>query len=231
MARVRVAGREINCDLVEPLGTLERTPPLVVRLSLVVSVTDGFTQGAPLGAIDMWLQPGGRRPVFNASGKPCFLDVPAGSYTLLVRSEFYVDSTTPVTLPLADPLQPVVVVELAPLPSYPFAAGSTLLRGVVQDAATNRPIANANVRIVESTPQTRTTVGGEFVLGWSPLKGDQVVTQRVGGVVKRYVRNAGIAREMTVEVTSRGFQARTVVLAQVEEGSVVSLGKINLTAI
>lgn len=231
MAVVRIAGREVVYDLVEPLNDAQRVPPLRRRLALAVVVTDALTQSTPLGALEIVLQPGALRPVINASGMPCFLDVPAGTYTLEVVGEHYLAQSMTVTLPHPTPLQPMVTTILAPLPSYPFARGCTVLRGVVTAAATGAPVRGAQVRVLESTPLTLTTAAGEFVLAWPPLTAAQVVTQRRAGINQRFVRNNSGDRTLTIEVTHPGLQTATVVLAELAEGAESSLGKIVLMAI
>lgn len=170
------------------------------RASLVVIPIDDFRNDRPAAGLRVVLleQPR-RRAVTNNSGHAVFLDLPAGTYTLVVEpdpvhADWYFLRPTgtepwrtsferPVTLPKGDPLEPVERVTLTPKPGYPFPAGTTLLVGrVTERAGAGGPAPLASVvtsydRLQKDNPdlletvvlETATDVHGYFVLSFHSL--------------------------------------------------------------
>jgi hypothetical protein len=102
--------------------------------------------------------------VTNPSGYRVFVDLADESRTLdlKVESDAYLvaeQSETPATLPEEDPL---VTIRLEPGPSYPFGAGQTVVRGLVEDS--DEAVAGAHVAYVEGEASTRTDPRGDFAL-------------------------------------------------------------------
>lgn len=213
----------------EPDRPSDRRPPLLVRLSLVVRVSDPLTAlGQPQGALRITLNPGGRAPVYNLSGEACFLDLPAGAYTLLIAGEYYGRLEQPVTLPLPDPMHPVHTVVLQPLPAYPFPAGTTVLRGMVQEAP-GMPVTEARVRVLTTGPSTRTTERGEFALCWPPLAAEQRLTERANGTLRRLLRDARGGAQHQIEITHPTYRRRRMTVPAIVEGAMDNLGIITVS--
>jgi hypothetical protein len=89
-----------------------------------------------------------------------------------------VDKT--VNLPSSNP---VVEITLKPRPSYPFSAGTTLIRGIFLDTAGN-PVPGAEVKVVEKGISTITTPKGEFVFYFKGLTDDDVFEENGKGFIK-----------------------------------------------
>ena len=228
MPAIREKGRLVSLTIDEPNRPVDRRPPLVTRLSLVARLTDALVEdGRPRETVRVRLNPPGRTPIYNLSGTPCFLDLPAGAYTLVIEGEHYFPESQPVTVPLPDPAQPVQTVTLRPLPSYPFPAGTTLIRGMVREAP-DTLVLGAQVRVPASGPQTLTTDHGEFALAWPRLLANQVVTERQDGVKKRFVAGTGGVKQIQIEVTHPEYQTKTVTISELEEGTTVNLGIITV---
>ncbi|MDQ0111008.1 hypothetical protein J2T15_000424 [Paenibacillus harenae] len=116
---------------------------LVTRCSLVVSPVDVWTRRMPSG-LSVLLEDIARKPVRKSDGTYLFLDVPAGVYTLSVKSPMFMPYTEQIDLSALSPLAPVVTVPLLPGPgyAYPAAATAALVR-IVDEAGT--PIAGADI--------------------------------------------------------------------------------------
>lgn len=133
------------------------------RLSLAVSVIDGFT-GKPVNApLRVYLKELRQARVRRSqSGLFCFEEITAGNYTLVVEPDpttadwFYLKPRPnevwtekferPITLPFPNPLSPLEIVTLSPKSSYPFPANSTLVRGTVTWGASSESVAGAVIR-------------------------------------------------------------------------------------
>ncbi|MGE3539958.1 MAG: hypothetical protein AB7N91_21300 [Candidatus Tectimicrobiota bacterium] len=213
----------------EPDRLSERRPPLLVRLALVVRLSDPLTEaGRPQGAVWIRLDPGGRAPVYNLSGEACFLDLPAGAYTLQLSGTYYRRLVQPVTVPLLDPQQPVQTVVLQPLPWYPFPAGSTVLRGLVREVP-DVPVAEAQVRLRTTGSEAWTTERGEFVLCWPPLAAEQVLTERTNGTVRRLLRDETGGTQHQIDITHPTYQRRSLTVPAIVEGTMTNLGVITVS--
>jgi hypothetical protein len=189
-------------------------------LSLAVNVLDTFTNARATVRLLVQLKERPRvAPGLNTRGIFSFEDVPNGNYTLItepdrVTADYYFlqpalgnpwpnSFETPVTLPLPNP--PVVAVSLAPNPSYPFPAGSTLLRGRVTQNAGAQPAAGAVVSAqydqadpadpqnstIAVTVETQSDLSGEYVLFFQempkPTQAIQVLGQFQGQPIQHAV--------------------------------------------
>lgn len=229
MGAIREKGLLVSLTVDEPSGADDRRPPLVTRLSLVVQIGDSlFPGGRPMGSVRVSLLPGGQGPIYNLSGVPCFLDLEAGTYQLVVEGENYFPECLSVTLPLRNPRQPLLPVQLTPLPSYPFPPGTTLIRGIVQENA-DTPVAGAGVEVPGEGVRTQTTSRGEFAMAWPPLSSSRVIVERRDGVTRRYIRNDAGEKELRVEITHPDYQQEVVTVAELEEGTMLNLGYITVT--
>ena len=191
------------------------------RLSLAVSVIDAFTGKQASIPLRVRLKELPRaRTLHSLGGFFGFEDIEAGNYTLVVEPDlttadwFYLQPLAgenwtdkferPVTLPLPNPLSPLVIVTFSPKTSYPFPRNATLIRGTVTENPSKK-VAGAVVRSeykqvnpndVDQPPikvvvETQSNSDGEYVLFFQKLPGktsEVVVTAaRNGQQVERKV--------------------------------------------
>jgi len=156
------------------VGTDETAQGKVCRLSLAISLKDGYTGGRPLGDVKLLLD-GHVKPVLNPSGYYTFLNIPAGRYQLNVVSENYVEEMMMVDIE-EDPFT-LKEISLMPRTHYPFPPGATLVRGSLKDF--RGPIGSAVLKgsLPESSFSGRTDERGEFVLFFGPLKDEEVMKE------------------------------------------------------
>ncbi|HLX01223.1 MAG TPA: carboxypeptidase regulatory-like domain-containing protein [Trinickia sp.] len=118
-----------------------------MKLSAVVQLIDGFNH-APAVGIDPFFLLNGEpcRPLAKPQGFYAFSALADGDYQLTtISAPFFtrqVELKVPLQLPLAEAIVPCL---LEPSPLYPYPAGTTLIRGLVRDAATNKPLAGVAV--------------------------------------------------------------------------------------
>ncbi|MDH4100932.1 MAG: hypothetical protein OEV28_10240 [Nitrospirota bacterium] len=194
-------------------------------LTFALRLTDAFTGLEPRGSLVLALDGVRANVPRNRSGYWLFLNLPLTSsgggvatYRLEVRSDFYVTQVQEDIRPgEMDRSNPVVSLNLEPLPSYPFSAGSTLIRGVVQDDDGN-PIEGATVEIRHSSIETTTTASGEFVLYFRQITPDDV--EIVGGKRLMVVNNS---TNLRIRANHPDFKHSNVDM-QVEEGQENSVG-------
>ncbi len=150
-------------------------------LSLAVSLLDDYTDKQPLGRLNVFLEGNGMnlKSIRNLSNYYLFLDLfdSAGDYRIRVEAEYYFALDEPVTLPLENPMEPVVQLRLIPKPCYPFSSGVTLIRGMVRDTGGN-PAPGAQVKVVGKEVHNKTTDNGEFVLYFKGLTADHLIQNR-----------------------------------------------------
>ncbi len=156
-----------------------------VKLSLVVRPLDDYSNGDPVGRLEVSLK--GRKAIKNPSSYYLFLDLPDDTYIVQVRSDYYFDVDSETINPAElDPKNPVVTITLKPKPSYPFPPGATLIRGMVYDTAV-KAVSGAKVRIQGRDIENKTTEKGEFVLYFKSLTDEEIIKE--GG--KRFVKGNG----------------------------------------
>ncbi|MDD9266897.1 hypothetical protein ACFPES_07605 [Paenibacillus sp. GCM10023248] len=120
-----------------------RISQLRTRVSLVVCVVDAITSRAPLGNTTTVYLEGTRSKAINKSnGSYIFNDLPPGEYRLKVSNEHYFEEQTLIAVGTDNF---IVVVQLKPLPSYPFSSGTGLIRFMLQDAA-GAPVRHAGLQ-------------------------------------------------------------------------------------
>ncbi|MDU0202749.1 DUF2012 domain-containing protein [Paenibacillus sp. PFR10] len=110
-----------------------RVSRLKTRVSLVVCVIDGMTSQTPLGnnTTTVFLEGTRSKAISKSNGSYIFNDLPPGEYRLVVSSEHYFQEQTLITIGTDNLIE---VVQLKPLPSYPFSQGAGLIRAMLQDA-------------------------------------------------------------------------------------------------
>jgi hypothetical protein len=120
-----------------------RISQLKSRVSLVVCVIDALTSQAPLGNSTIVHLEGTRsKAIRKSNGSYIFNDLPPGEYRLLVQSEYYFHERTNITIGTDNFIE---VVQLKPLPSYPFSQGAGLIRVMLRNSA-GAPIRDARLQ-------------------------------------------------------------------------------------
>jgi len=170
------------------------------NLAFAVLLIDEFTQQGPAGHIVVKLKGRGAKAIKNPSGYFLFTDLPSGTYTASVESDYFFPVEETVDMSVLDAKNPVVQIVLKPNPGYPFPAGATLLRGVITNAA---PVEGADVSVTGKTITTVTDKRGEFILHFR-----------------------GIKTEAVTIVIQKGGDTKSVG-ATIEEGKTVSVGVIH----
>jgi hypothetical protein len=120
-----------------------RITQLKSRVSLVVCVIDALTSQAPLGnSTTVHLEGTRSKAIRKSNGSYIFNDLPPGEYRILVQSEYYFQEHTNITVGTHNFIE---VVQMKPLPSYPFSQGAGLIRVMLQNAA-GAPIRDARLQ-------------------------------------------------------------------------------------
>jgi len=189
----------------------------VQRVSLALRLLDDLTDRPASGAVSVSLPGRPYQPVRNQTGYFVFADLPAEAVQILVRSGVYLPEDLSVTLPLPDPRSPTRDVTLRPSRAYPFPPGSTLVRGVVEDAA-GVPVSGASIQGVGRS--TRTGPDGRFVAYFKGLTEDDIT---VDGR-KRLVKAPDGTTDLKLTVALSGFPPRQVTVSSLEEGTTRVLG-------
>lgn len=201
-------------------------------LSLAVQPVDRYTGGTPAADLRVRIEGRDAEPIRTPSGFHVFLDIEAGTETVVVEgSSRYVDgretgvevidlSDPGTTVDPADPATlPVETVKLAPSTAYEFPAGATLLRGVVTDPS-DEPLPDTAVSATGTESETRTDENGEYVLFFDPVTDDDVAVRSGTSVVQA----DGDPPELTVDHADHGTTSQSLEDAAghsiVEEGAV-----------
>jgi len=147
------------------------------KLSFAVRLLDDYSQSAPIGRVEMSLD-SGERALKNACSYYLFLDLPEGEYKVQVRSDYYFDEESePLNTAAHDPKNPIAI-KLMPRPSYPFAQGATLVRGLLLSADGNPiPRGSLSGKAADEDFLSRTTDTGEFVIYFGTLTEGDVVEE------------------------------------------------------
>lgn len=106
------------------------------RVSLVVCTVDDYTAGLRSGGnISVLLKEYPRKkPVRKPGGYYVFTDLPGDSYSVLVRSDVYLEEELFIKPGEIDPNNPRAYIILKPCSHYPFPEGATLIRASLRDA-------------------------------------------------------------------------------------------------
>ena len=76
--------------------SLERN---ITKLSFAVFLLDDYSKGKPIGRVDVSLKDRKQKPIKNLSSYYLFLDLPDGTYTVQVNSDYYFDEESDINLP------------------------------------------------------------------------------------------------------------------------------------
>jgi hypothetical protein len=193
----------------------------ITRLSLAVYLQDKFSRAGTVGRTEVQIQGLKKRPVQNPSLYYLFLDLPPGDYSLQVRSDYYFDRDVgPVTIGtqgLKDPL----VIELLPLPSYPFPPGETLVRGILKDSSQN-PVPDARLSWNNGKVESMTTGIGEFVIYFTDLTEEDIIEDAAKG--KKFVKGD---QDSTLNINVEYGNVTSILkISDVEVGKTNSINKI-----
>lgn len=200
---------------------------IVTKVSLAVILHDDFASDKqPIGRIEVSLKEHDRQAIRNLSGYYIFTDVENGDYTVQVTSDYYFDEEKEVTVSDSDTPDLEELIEeitLKPVPFYPFSPGTTLIKGMVkkeEDEEVN-PVSGTTVKVLEKDIQNQTTEKGEFVLYFTGLTEDDIVTVDK----KRFIKGSDGAdsTELTLEVTYDNDQSIEEEIEEVEEGKTTSV--------
>lgn len=147
------------------------------RVSAAIKLSDSTTAGRqPIGSLRLQLSPAAtdRPPIRNLSGWYVYADLPNGSYTITVTSEYYLDAGIPFTVDSASESTPIIEVPLLPKSSYPFSSDMTRIRGAVRlpTTAAAANVSDAAVRAVhfESEAGLLATLAEDTTTGGTKLK-------------------------------------------------------------
>jgi hypothetical protein len=148
------------------------------KLSFAVYLLDDYSKSAPIGRVEVFLNDG-ERAVKNASSHYYkFLELPKGEYGVQVRSANYFDETSEPVNTLTYNNKNPINVKLVPRPSYPFAPGETLVRGLLL-GGDGKPIPGGRLsgKAANKDFSSRTTENGEFVIYFGTLAEEDVVEE------------------------------------------------------
>ncbi len=156
----------------------------ITTLSLAVWLIDDYTQREPVGNVNVNIKEANVEALRNPSEYFLFNDLAAGNHNIVVESDFYFYQEVAASVPQPDPKNPVVEISLIPKPSYPFPANATLVRGLVSDGS---PVADAEVKVVGKTTETKTDGKGEFALYFQGIKQEAVTVEIKKGLSTKFV--------------------------------------------
>lgn len=190
------------------------------KLSFAVSLVDEYTKEKPIGGIEVSLKETGARAVKNPGSYYLFLNLPDGSYTVQVKSDYYFDEVVGGINPAElDPRSPVVPITLKPTPSYPFPSAATLIRGMVYDSA-GKAASDAKITVVGKDVEGKTTERGEFMLYFGSLTEDDIIVEdgkryvkgNADKIIHLEVEYEGITKLMDLEVEEGKTTTKTIEL-------------------
>jgi hypothetical protein len=208
----------------------------IACLSLCICPRDHFgPETYPLGKIGISLRDGKKRGLRNISGYFVFLNLEADTYSVRIETDYYFAKNFDVIIPsyssppggfipsddedvqLMDYKGVLVAtVNLRPNPAYPFPGGSSLIRGIVYDAAAN-PVPDALVSVLGKPIANKTTKNGEFVLYFTELTGADI--QKVNG--RKFIKGNG-SQEIRIQAEHPALGVSQPFPLQLEEGTTAS---------
>ena len=187
-------------------------------VSFVVQVLDDLTGRAALaGATDVFITETGQRPIRTPSGFYVFTGPTATQVTVRIENKYYFPKQAAVDITTLDSRNPVTTQTVKPGYLYPFPAASTLVRGLVRDAA-NHPVPGAQISVTGATVGNESETDGRFVLYWGPLGEDDISVVNT----RRLVTIAN-STTISLQVSHPSFQPQTVNIGTVPEGELTLL--------
>ena len=178
----------------------------ITSLSFAVTLMDDYSTMSPVGKIEQHLDILDKSPVVNPSNYFVYLNLPAGVYIILTKSEYYFDDSTAVPLK-SIPMKSPIAITLKPMPNYPFPLGETLVRGILRDKVSNPiPGARLSYEIPTRGFDTFTTEKGEFVLYFGVLKWNNIKkeTDATTDEIKYFVKSKDDTKKLTIQADYNG---------------------------
>lgn len=135
-------------------GTHARLGRSVFRLSAVISVRDRLSPDLrPLGKIRVIIMDTLAEATLNRSGYYLLCDLPPGSYNVQIVSDLYSSEQRMIQIPSPEQQPPMLSIDLAPGPAYPFPHDLALLRGLV-NGKNGKPVPNVGIQSIIMQPQS-----------------------------------------------------------------------------
>lgn len=183
------------------LVRLERS---ITQAAIILYLVDDFTGDAVTGQVKVSLKDYKIKPRRNPSGYYVFTDLASGDYQYAIESDGFEKFENTVTL-LEDQIpENAILINLVPLPSYPFPAGVTLIRGTVFEKENQEPIKDVSVELKLKGKEVtaKTSDEGQFVFYLPRLK--QAMWKKVNG--RPLVKADDDTPNLTPKFTKNGYQ-------------------------
>ena len=182
------------------------------RVSFAVRLIDEFsTRPSLIGTTQVFITGTGETAIPKPTGYHVFTDLTGTNVTVRIENKNYAPKEVAVNIPALDARNPVTAQMMKPSVLYPFPPGSTLVRGVIVDAA-QRPIRGAHVSITGGAVSNESGDDGRFVLYWGPLDEDDITV-----VDRRRLVKVGNSTTIEVSVSHPSFQPTDVTIGIVVE--------------
>lgn len=129
------------------------------QVSLAVRLTDDYAAGGqPVGKESVLIRGHNFKSIKTPGGYYVFSDLPVGSYTVVVQSEYYFDEEIEIDTCMLELLNPVVNISLRPNAGYPFPDGATLIRGMIcnqMGQGIHYAVVSADIMVPETAVKAR----------------------------------------------------------------------------
>lgn len=163
----------------------------------------------PVGKIQLCIEGESWIAVAKPGGFYTFSNLPGGSFVLQLESQYYLSETRPLVLPLSDPVQAQLTIQLKPRWFYPFPGSSTVVMGRTVRADDRKTgIAGVKVQLQGRPLSTLTDRDGYFALYFRPLSDRDVVETTPAG--QRLVKAADGSTVFKLVFTHEAFVDRTI---------------------
>ena len=184
----------------------------ITRVSFAVRLIDDFTtQPSLIGSTEVFITGTGEIATSKPTDYHLFTNLTATNVTVRIENKHYAPKEVAVNIPALEARNPVTVQTLKPSVLYPFPPGSTLVRGIVVDAA-QRPIQGAHVSVTGAALANDSGEDGRFVLYWRPLDEDDISVVNHRRLVK-----VGNSTTIDLSVSHPSFQTTNVTIGIVVE--------------
>ncbi len=192
------------------------------KLSFAVHLFDDYSKASPIGLLDVHLNDG-IRAIKNSSSYYLFLDLPDREYRIEVVSAYYFRYISEPIKTLNHDARNPVTINLLPRPSYPFADGETLIRGLML-GGDGKPIIGGKLsgRGANEDFSTATTETGEFVIYFGTLAEEDVVKEDGRYFVKGYNNNRDEGSKINISIEYAGT-SKAMTLDKIEVGKTRSI--------
>jgi hypothetical protein len=172
------------------------------KLSLAILPYDEFTGEITARKLAVSIKGIKNKAILNNSGYYLFFDIEndinaadENGLMIVVDSEDFFPFEKPINLKemmendINFQRNPVVEVRLIPNAVYPFPPGTTLVRGLVLDLESKKPIPDAEAHIEDRDLASTTDENGEFLFYFVDLKANDIMQKQVQGQgSKKFIR-------------------------------------------